>query len=47
MWFTFLPAELPRNHRFELDTSLGFVLLLVVGSDGREQRAAVGAWGEG
>jgi hypothetical protein len=44
MWFTFLPAELPRNHRFELDTSLGIVLLLVVGSDGRE---LVGVWGEG
>ncbi len=22
----FLPGHLPRNHRFELDTSLGFVL---------------------
>ena len=46
MWFTFLPAQLPRNHRFELDTSLGFVLLLVVDDAGREL-AAVGAWGEG
>ena len=46
MWFTFLPAHLPHNHRFELDTSLGFVLLLVVDDAGREL-AAVGAWGEG
>ena len=46
MWFTFLHAHLPRNHRFELDTSLGIVLLLVVDSDGREL-AAVGAFGEG
>ncbi len=36
MWFTFLPAHLPRNHRFELDISLDFVLLLVLDSDGRE-----------
>jgi hypothetical protein len=35
-----------RNHRFELDTSLGFVLLLVLDDAGREL-AAVGAWGEG
>jgi hypothetical protein len=46
MWFTFLPAHLLRNHRFELDTSLGFVLLLVVDGAGREL-AAVGSWGEG
>ncbi len=35
MWFTLLSAHLPRNHRFELDTSLGFVLRLVLDSAGR------------
>jgi len=33
----------PATLRFELGTSLGFGLLLVMGSDGREL-AAVGAW---
>ncbi len=36
MWFTFLPTQLPRNHRFELDTSLGIVLLLVLDGGGCE-----------
>ena len=36
----------PATLRFELDTSLGFVLLLVLDDAGREL-AAVGAWGEG
>ena len=46
MWFTFLPAHLPRNHRFELDTRVDMVMLAVLDERGREL-AAVGAWGEG
>jgi hypothetical protein len=40
------PPIYPATLRFEQDTSLGFVLLLVLDDDGREL-AAVGAWGEG
>jgi len=41
--FTFLPAKLPPNHHFELDTSPGFVLLLVLDDAGRELAAECSA----